>query len=133
MRPNDICGYGNGDYALYNYKDRKVIKLKADEQTEVILNEEQTDILTVAPIENGAAPLCLCGKLNGGAAFVEYASDNDTISFLPADGGTYCLYCEKEISTVNMGETILQFTQNDYELKITVPFMNEYEKVNINF
>ncbi len=80
-----------------------------------------SDVITVAKLKNGFAPLGIKGKYNGGAAVLDYESDGRKAAAEISDGGELIVYSDKKILSVTENGNVVAENLNAGFSEIKVP------------
>ena len=125
ISPNDVEGISVGDYILFGFFNKEIIKLKNNGSTLIEIDGETADLFTVSPYENGVAVIGLEGKINSSAAVSEIKISGTDIFVNVISNGEYKLYSDFKPKNliVNGKQTncryennIIGFTKTDYSL-----------------
>jgi len=103
VRPEDVDGFENGDYAVYCFKSGDKRVLSKNESLDVTLKAKEYDMVTFAKINDGFAVIGLADKMNGGAAVKGVTDTPDGYIVDVSGSGEFLLYCEKDIDSLYLG------------------------------
>jgi len=96
IRPADTRLPSSPRFALYSHREGLLGTCRYRAARKLRLDSMQSDILTVSPVENRAAPIGLIDKYNSAAAIEGYEwLDPDRLRLFVADGGQLALYAER--------------------------------------
>ena len=120
VRPSDVPGLSDADYALYFGRARCLVKVARDAAVTLALGTLEAEIVTIARVERGVAALGLADKLNGGAALTEATWDGDDYALALRDGGELFLYSERRPREVRVGDRAVPFEFAESALRVHV-------------
>jgi raffinose synthase len=96
FRVSDIDGIAGEQFALFFYHARKACTTTRDQSHPINLNPLDWELVTVAPIQKGAAIFGLADKFNGSAALLSLSwKSDDKMQFQLAEGGAIACWFER--------------------------------------
>ncbi|MEM7682337.1 MAG: Sip1-related alpha-galactosidase [Planctomycetota bacterium] len=110
-RPTDVsCGGSvplpvSGRYACWSEARRALAVVTGDQSTPVRLGRYGFEVVTLAPIDDGFAPIGLEGLLNPGGAVLGVRRTGDGVEIDLLDGGAFMAYAEHPPQRVEAWET----------------------------
>lgn len=120
LRPRDVRGYEEGEYAVYSFKTQRKVLLCADDAMQLSLIPGECDVITLAPVKDNFAIVGLMGKLNGGAAIRNIQDTENGYTIDIADAGELLIYSRKKLK-VKVEETELLVKREEDFVMVTIP------------
>ncbi|MBK1880471.1 Sip1-related alpha-galactosidase [Pelagicoccus mobilis] len=119
---DDLYQLDGDAYAFYAHKGGYLGERESGEPVSISLKAMESEIVTISPIKNGAAPLGLKGKYASSAAISSYEwLSKDWLRICLKDGGDLLLMSERAPSKVLCNEEVLEWTQVNAVLETAVP------------
>lgn len=114
ISPDDVEDIPAGDYVLFGFFNKEIIKIKNNEKISIEINGETADLFTVSPCKNGVAVIGLEEKINPSAAVSEIQVSGLNINVNVISNGKYKLYSDfkPEVLTVNGEKTDYIYKNN---------------------
>ncbi len=111
VNAKDICGFSDGEYAVYSYKNK--CATVENGSFNVSVKPKDFDILTFAPIKDGFAIIGAVNKYNSGAVIRDIKKDGKNYSADITTSGEILIYSKNAPKTVTLnGEVINEVTKD---------------------
>lgn len=99
-KPDDIQDLPGDEFAAYSFRRKNAVAMKRGESAFLELEAEGCDVVTFAPLKNGAAAIGAIDKYIAPAIFEKVTHSKSRLSCKVRTGGRIGFYCKKKPSKV---------------------------------
>jgi len=124
----DVEGLAGKQFAVYLHSTCRVICCTRAEPIAISLSELDFEICTVAPVQNGIAPLGLADFYNSGGAISAQTHDSRGVTVSLRDGGNFIAWCACQPASVQVDGIAYPFSydQSTQLLAVRIDSMGQH-------
>ena len=120
-KPSDVRDIKGDDFVVYEYFSKKLSRARGTDSFAVNLGRMNYQLYYILPVKNDFAALGLTEKYNGPATILKENWDNNKVSIMLYEGGTFKAYsANKPTKVIVNGKTISDFIFHEKRLTVTV-------------
>lgn len=127
---NPIPVQGEGAFAVYMFRGKKLKLLKSSESLEISLEPFNYELLTASPVtilprkSVQFAPIGLVNMLNSGGAIQSLGFDENTVRIGVRGAGEMRVYSSEEPRSCRIGGVGVKFKYEEKMVRIEVPWLD---------